>query len=71
MAELRARDPLTVFRRRVEDAGWLSGTAIEELEGRARQAVDEAVAYALDSPPPGDLYKDVYARPVDLYRGAP
>ncbi|MEJ2573411.1 MAG: pyruvate dehydrogenase (acetyl-transferring) E1 component subunit alpha [Gammaproteobacteria bacterium] len=71
MAELRARDPLTMFRRRVEDAGWLTGTAIEELEERARQTVDEAVAYALASPPPGELYKDVYARPVDLYRGAP
>ena len=69
MAELRARDPLVLFRRHVEEAGWLSGIALEELEARAQEVVDEAVAFALASPPPGDLYQDVYHRPLDLYRG--
>jgi len=71
MAELRARDPLSLFRRRVEEAGCLNGDEIADLESRAQQAVDEAVAFAADSPPPQDLYKDVYRRPMDLYRGAP
>jgi pyruvate dehydrogenase E1 component alpha subunit len=70
MAELRARDPLLLFRHRVEETGWLSTAAIEELEAKARQAVDEAVVFAEGSPPPRDLYKDVYQRPLDLYRGA-
>jgi len=71
MAELRARDPLALFSRRVEEAGWMSGPDIEELQGRARQVVDDAVAFALASPPPGDLFKNVYRRPLDLYRGEP
>jgi pyruvate dehydrogenase E1 component alpha subunit len=71
MAELRSRDPLMLFRRRVEEQGWLSVSVIEELEQRAHQAVEEAVAFAAASPAPQDLYKDVYQRPLDLYRGAP
>jgi len=71
MAELRARDPLSLFRRRVEEAGCLNGDEIADLESRAQQAVDEAVTFAADSPPPQDLYKDVYRRPIDLYRGVP
>ncbi len=71
MEALRARDPLLLFRRRVEEAGWLSGEEMTAAEERAQQAVDEAVAFAADSPPPQDLYKDVYCGPMDLYRGAP
>ena len=71
MAELRARDPLVLFRRRVDEAGWLSAAAIAELEDQAQQAVEDAVAFALASPAPDDLYQDVYSRPLNLYRGAP
>ena len=71
MAELRSRDPLELFRRRVEEEEWLSAAAIAELEGRAKQAVEDAVAFALASPPPLDLYKDVYGGSLNLYRGAP
>ena len=71
MAELRARDPLSLFRRHVEEAGWLDAGAMEELDARARQVVDEAVSFAQASPPPSDLYKNVYHRPLDLYRGEP
>jgi pyruvate dehydrogenase E1 component alpha subunit len=71
MAELRSRDPLLLFRRRIEAAGWLSDDDMQTLEDHARQTVDEAVAFAAASAPPRDLYKGVYNRPIDLYRGAP
>lgn len=70
-AELRARDPLVLFRRRVEEAGWLKAEEMAAVAERAQQTVDAAVAFAADSPPPQDLYKDVHCRPLDLYRGAP
>ena len=68
-AELRARDPLVLFRRRSEDAGWLSAAVIEELEHHAQKLVEEAVAFANASPPPDDLYKNVYCNPMSLYKG--
>lgn len=69
MAELRARDPLALFRHHVEETGLMNSSAIDELDVLARKVVDEAIAFAAASPPPQDLYKDVYHHPLDLYRG--
>lgn len=71
MAELKARDPLLNLRNRALQEGWLSEDDIEALFKKAHEAVDEAVRFAEQSPPPTDLYKDIYAQPLDVYRGAP
>jgi len=64
-----AKDPLRRFREQALEAGWLDAGEMETLDARAQEAVDEAVAFAERSPPPTDLYKDVYVRPLDLYGG--
>jgi pyruvate dehydrogenase E1 component alpha subunit len=71
VAELRARDPLYVLRERALAQGWIDEEEIEALDARSRAVVEEAVRFAEASPPPTDLYKDVYVEPLDLYGGRP
>lgn len=71
MAELKARDPLLNLRNRALQEDWISEDEIEALFKKAHETVDEAVRFAEQSPPPTDLYKDVYTQPLDMYRGAP
>ena len=71
VSELRARDPLRTFRKRATDEGWVAEEEIDQLEEQARSAVDEAVTFADASPVPTDLHADVYAEPINLYRGRP
>ncbi|MDO9371806.1 MAG: pyruvate dehydrogenase (acetyl-transferring) E1 component subunit alpha [Gammaproteobacteria bacterium] len=71
MAELKARDPLLNLRNRALQEDWISEDDIEALFKKAHAVVDEAVRFAEQSPPPTDLYKDIYAQPLDVYRGAP
>ena len=56
-------DPIRRFERRGREEGWLDGDASSRLEQEAREAVEEAVAFARASPfPPADLIPDlVYA----------
>ena len=68
VAELRARDPILLLRRRILEEGWLEEAELERLEAEARQAVEEAVRFAEASPEPEDLYHGVYAQPLDPYR---
>ena len=69
LAELRARDPLRLLQQTIEAEGWLDHKEVMELKRRAREAVEQAVAFAEASPPPEDLHRGVYARPLDLYGG--
>jgi pyruvate dehydrogenase E1 component alpha subunit len=69
--ELRARDPLLTFRRRAAEQGWVDEAEAEALEGQAREAVEAAVAFAADSPPPTDLHAHIHTQPIDPYRGRP
>lgn len=68
-AELRARDPLLVLREHMLEHGWFTDEDLREMELAARQRVDDAVAFAAQSPPPTDLYANIYGRPLDLYGG--
>jgi len=70
VAELRARDPITVLRTRAQKEQWLEQAEIDAVEQEVRGVVEEAVRFAEQSPPPEDLHRDVYARPLDLYNGA-
>lgn len=47
----RSRDPLPAFRQRLLDDG-IEGAEIEALEAEIQAGLDEAVAFAADSPPP-------------------
>ncbi len=71
VAEFKARDPVLGFRRRALEAGWLTESEATALEAQAEAVVAEAVRFAQESPPPTELAKDVYVRPLDLYGGGP
>ncbi|WJW76365.1 pyruvate dehydrogenase (acetyl-transferring) E1 component subunit alpha [Thiohalobacter sp. IOR34] len=67
--ELRARDPLFNLRRQILAEGWLDEATIEAEEKAAREAVEDAVRFAEQSPEPGELMRDLYVQPLDLYGG--
>ncbi len=69
VAELRARDPIKLLRMRAEQEQWLTQAEISAIEEEANAVVDEAVRFADRSPPPTDLYRDLYVEPLDLYQG--
>jgi pyruvate dehydrogenase E1 component alpha subunit len=58
----RARDPIVLFGRRLEGEGILSADDREEMDRKAIERVDQAVAFADASPfpEPDSLYDDVY-----------
>ena len=60
----KRRDPIALFRDRVEKDGILTRAELEALDGEARDATDQAVAFAEagEWEPVADLLKDVYAR---------
>jgi pyruvate dehydrogenase E1 component alpha subunit len=63
VAEWRRRDPIALFSQRLIEAGALDQAAVDELDTEAGRRVDEAVAYAEESPfpAPESLYDNVYA----------
>ena len=60
----KRRDPITLFRARVEEDGVLTAEECEALDQEARSVTEEAVAFAEagEWEPVEDLAKDVYAR---------
>jgi pyruvate dehydrogenase E1 component alpha subunit len=62
VSQWRERDPIPAFGERLERAGVIDAAEREQLDERARAHVDEAVAFAENSPfpPPASLYDDVY-----------
>jgi pyruvate dehydrogenase E1 component alpha subunit len=62
VAHWRERDPIPEFGGRLVAAGALDEAAREQVDARALQRVDAAVAFAESSPLPGpeSLYDDVY-----------
>lgn len=65
--ELLARDPLTTFSRQAQQAGWVTEAERQAMEQKVDAVVADAVQFALDSPQPEQLDKDVYAEPFALY----
>jgi pyruvate dehydrogenase E1 component subunit alpha len=62
VAEWRKRDPIVTFTARLKEAEMLDDETFEELDRKAIERVDEAVAFADASPEPAleSLYDDVY-----------
>jgi len=58
-----ARDPITGFRRQLEQAGLLTPEDAQRIEQKVDEVVTEAAGFAEQSPSPdpADLYKYVYA----------
>lgn len=60
--EWKKRDPILVFTEWLHDAALLRNADLEHMEQEARDAIDEAVAFAEAAPwePVGDLVRDVH-----------
>jgi len=63
--EWKQRDPIVIFRQRLEKEGFLSPQEMEQIERETDELVVEAVRFAEESPDPPltDLYEDIYANP--------
>ncbi|MEE8242558.1 MAG: pyruvate dehydrogenase (acetyl-transferring) E1 component subunit alpha [candidate division NC10 bacterium] len=63
--EWKQRDPIVIFRQRLEKEGLLSPQEMEQIERETDELVVEAVRFAEESPDPPltDLYEDIYANP--------
>jgi TPP-dependent pyruvate/acetoin dehydrogenase alpha subunit len=61
-AAYREHDPLTFFAKQAVERGLLTAAQVEERNAAAEAAVDEAIAFAEQSPqpPPEDTLTDVY-----------
>ena len=62
VAEWRKRDPITAFGQRLIDAGLIEDGTPERVDEEVLGTVDEAVAFADQSPfpAPESLYDDIY-----------
>ncbi|HEY6408898.1 MAG TPA: thiamine pyrophosphate-dependent enzyme, partial [Ktedonobacteraceae bacterium] len=71
----RAADPSTAFAQRLKEAGLLDESGVHELEERVQREVDEAVAFADESPYPSvegfmqGLQEYVYAPDEEATKG--
>jgi pyruvate dehydrogenase E1 component alpha subunit len=63
LAMWKSRDPLPIFTKFLQERGVLSDEKQQEVDRRVKQAVDDAVRYAEDSPDPepGEAVTDIYA----------
>ena len=61
-AEMRERDAIAQFAEKLEATGMADGAELRTIDARCEAAVDEAVAFAKDSPypEPAELMDDVY-----------
>lgn len=71
--EWRRRDPLLVFRQKLEEANLVTPSEIQEIEARVEREVEEAVRFAEESPfpPVSTLYEYVYCESGETEEGAP
>ncbi len=60
--EWKERDPITVLRRKILDAGLATEEELDAVEKQANDTIEEATKFALDSPYPdvSELMDDVY-----------
>ncbi len=63
--EWKQRDPIVIFRQRLEKESLLSPQELEQIERETDELVVEAVRFAEESPDPPltDLYEDIYSNP--------
>jgi TPP-dependent pyruvate/acetoin dehydrogenase alpha subunit len=63
LAEAEAKDPIPRYRTKLLAAEILNETLVETIKRQTRQEVEDAIAFAKDSPQPlsSDVYQDVFA----------
>ncbi len=68
--EQKLRDPVRHFFERLSGQGVIDQKGFEEMDGKARASVEEAVRFADSSPQPRPeaLFEDVYSEPYGPYR---
>ncbi|MBI3013921.1 MAG: pyruvate dehydrogenase (acetyl-transferring) E1 component subunit alpha [Candidatus Tectomicrobia bacterium] len=61
--EQRERDPILLYRQKLEAEGVLEGSEIKELDAKAKRIAQEAAEFAENTPDPPleSLFEDVYA----------
>lgn len=59
----KTRDPIDLFRRRLEAEGVMSGGEAERIEAEVKRSIEDATEYARESPlpSPDDVYMYLYA----------
>jgi 2-oxoisovalerate dehydrogenase E1 component alpha subunit len=68
--EWKKRDPIVLFRRRLEEAGLLTPAAAEELDARAVAEVEDAVKFGEAAPfPPLEVARGPVYAPADEDHG--
>ncbi|MCP3677359.1 MAG: hypothetical protein GY721_07160, partial [Deltaproteobacteria bacterium] len=63
------KDPLTRFRKELEEEGVLSEEKYQRIEERVRQEIEEAVQYSENectAPDPSDILRGVYAEAYEI-----
>jgi pyruvate dehydrogenase E1 component alpha subunit len=67
--EQKLRDPIRHFFEQVSAQGVIDQQGFEEMDGKVRQVVEDAIAFADNSPQPRpeSLYEDVYSEPYGPY----
>jgi TPP-dependent pyruvate/acetoin dehydrogenase alpha subunit len=63
LAQWRSRDPIDALRKKLTDRGLLSAAQMDAMAGRVRKTLEDALAFAKESPAPAtaELTTDVYA----------
>ena len=61
------RDPIKVFTAALKEKNILTDKDIADIEAQVKEEVERAVRFAEESPEPdpSELYKDVYANPLN------
>jgi pyruvate dehydrogenase E1 component alpha subunit len=67
--EQKQHDPVRRFFEQLSAQGAIDQQAFEDMDGRVKQVVEDAIAFADASPQPSEhaLYEDVYANPYGPY----
>jgi pyruvate dehydrogenase E1 component alpha subunit len=61
------RDPIKLFLTNLKERGVINDSGVAEIEKEVKEIVEHAVRFADESPAPPaeDLYKDIYANPIE------